>query len=87
MMRSYGKVYGFLTIAGDILKVMVAIWIAFKIVPVYELKKLLDSLDTNCVICLKSFAGLFAVIGHIFPCFLDLRAERALQRAAVWLFL
>lgn len=68
MMRSYGKVYGFLTIAGDILKVMVAIWIAFKIVPVYELKKLLDSLDTNCVICLKSFAGLFAVIGHIFPC-------------------
>ncbi len=76
MMRSYGKVYGFLTIAGDILKVMVAIWIAFKIVPVYELKKLLDSLDTNCVICLKSFAGLFAVIGHIFPCFFGFKGGK-----------
>ena len=76
MMRSDGKVYGFLTIAGDILKVMVAIWIAFKIVPVYELKKLLDSLDTNCVICLKSFAGLFAVIGHIFPCFFGFKGGK-----------
>lgn len=76
MMRSYGKVYGFLTIAGDILKVMVAIWIAFKIVPVYELKKLLDSLDTNCVICLKSFSGLFAVIGHIFPCFFGFKGGK-----------
>lgn len=76
MMRSYGKVYGFLTIAGDILKVVVAIWIAFKIVPVYELKKLLDSLDTNCVICLKLFAGLFAVIGHIFPCFFGFKGGK-----------
>ena len=76
MMRSYGKVYGFLTIAGDILKVMVAIWIAFKIVPVYELKKFLDSLDTNCGICIKSFAGLVAVIGHIFPCFFGFKGGK-----------
>lgn len=76
MLRSYGKVYGFLTIAGDILKVMVAIWIAFKIVPVTELKALLDTLDTNPQICLKSFAGLFAVIGHIFPCFFGFKGGK-----------
>lgn len=76
MMRSYGKVYGFLTIAGDILKVIVAIQIAFKIISVEELKALLDTLDTNPTICLKSFSGLFAVIGHIFPCFFGFKGGK-----------
>lgn len=76
MMRSYGKTLGMLTIAGDILKVIVAIWIAFKIIPAYELKPLLDSLDTNPVVCLKSFAGLFAVIGHIYPCFFGFKGGK-----------
>ncbi len=76
MMRSYGKTLGMLTIAGDILKVIVAIWVAFKIIPAYELKPLLDSLDTNPVVCLKSFAGLFAVIGHIYPCFFGFKGGK-----------
>ena len=38
MMRTYGKKLGLLTIAGDILKVIIAIWLAFRIVSVEELK-------------------------------------------------
>ncbi|MDO4363012.1 MAG: glycerol-3-phosphate 1-O-acyltransferase PlsY [Clostridia bacterium] len=69
MMRTYGKVWGFLTIAGDILKVVLAIWIAFKIMPVEELKATLDNVSDYPQVVLKSFAGLFAVLGHIFPCY------------------
>lgn len=69
MMRTYGKVWGFLTIAGDILKVVLAIWIAFKIMPVEELKAMLDNVSGYPQVVLKSFAGLFAVLGHIFPCY------------------
>lgn len=68
MMRTYGKIWGFLTIAGDILKVVLAIWIAFKIMPVEELKVTLDDVSDYPQAILKSFAGLFAVLGHIFPC-------------------
>lgn len=69
MMRTYGKVWGFLTITGDILKVVLAIWIAFKIMPVEELKATLDYVSDYPQVVLKSFAGLFAVLGHIFPCY------------------
>lgn len=69
MMRTYGKTLGLLTIAGDILKVMVAIWIAFRIMGVEEFKATLDSVSDYPQVVLKSFAGLFAVLGHIFPCF------------------
>ena len=34
MMRTYGKTLGILTIIGDIAKVFVAIWLAFKIMSV-----------------------------------------------------
>lgn len=76
MMRSYGKVFGILTIIGDIAKVIVAIEIAFRILPADELKNIFDSLNTNPQICLKSFAGLFAVIGHIFPCFFGFKGGK-----------
>lgn len=69
MMRTYGKFWGALTIAGDIFKVVLAIWLAFRIISVEELKTLLDPVSNNCQIVLKSFAGLLAVIGHIFPCY------------------
>lgn len=69
MMRTYGKMWGFLTIAGDILKVVLAIWIAFKIMPAEELKATLDNVSDYPQVVLKSFAGLFAVLGHIFPCY------------------
>ena len=76
MMRTYGKTLGLLTIAGDILKVMVAIWIAFKILDVEELKVTLDNASDYPQVVLKSFAGLFAVLGHIFPCFFKFKGGK-----------
>lgn len=76
MMRTYGKTLGLLTIAGDILKVMVAIWIAFKIMDVEELKATLDNASDYPQVVLKSFAGLFAVLGHIFPCFFKFKGGK-----------
>ena len=76
MMRTYGKTLGLLTIAGDILKVMVAIWIAFKIMDVEELKTTLDNASDYPQVVLKSFAGLFAVLGHIFPCFFKFKGGK-----------
>lgn len=76
MMRTYGKTLGMLTIAGDILKVMVAIWIAFKIMDVEELKVTLDNASDYPQVVLKSFAGLFAVLGHIFPCFFKFKGGK-----------
>ena len=69
MMRTYGKTLGILTIIGDIAKVFVAIWLAFKIMSVEETKMIFDRISDNPQYVLKSFAGLFAVAGHIFPCF------------------
>lgn len=76
MMRTYGKTLGLLTIAGDILKVIVAIWIAFRIMGVEEFKATLDSLSDYPQVFLKSFAGLFAVLGHIFPCFFEFKGGK-----------
>lgn len=76
MMRTYGKTLGLLTIVGDILKVMVAIWIAFKIMDVEELKVTLDNASDYPQVVLKSFAGLFAVLGHIFPCFFKFKGGK-----------
>lgn len=76
MMRTYGKTLGLLTIAGDILKVMVAIWIAFRIMGIEEFKATLDSVSDYPQVVLKSFAGLFAVLGHIFPCFFKFKGGK-----------
>lgn len=76
MMRTYGKILGILTIIGDIVKVFVAIWIAFKIMSVEETKMIFDRISDNPQYVLKSFAGLFAVAGHIFPCFFKFKGGK-----------
>lgn len=76
MMRIYGKTLGILTIIGDIAKVFVAIWIAFKIMSVEEIKMIFDRISDNPQCVLKSFAGLFAVAGHIFPCFFKFKGGK-----------
>ncbi len=76
MMRTYGKVWGILTIVGDILKVVLAIWIAFKIIPVEEFSVTLDNVSDYPQVVLKSFAGLFAVFGHIFPCYFHFKGGK-----------
>ena len=76
MMRTYGKILGILTIIGDIVKVFVAIWLAFKIMSVEETKMIFDRISDNPQYVLKSFAGLFAVAGHIFPCFFKFKGGK-----------
>ena len=76
MMRTYGKILGLLTIIGDIAKVFVAIWLAFKIMSVEETKMIFDRISDNPQYVLKSFAGLFAVAGHIFPCFFKFKGGK-----------
>lgn len=76
MMRTYGKTMGILTIIGDIVKVFVAIWIAFRIISLEETKMIFDSVSSNPQCVLKSFAGLFAVAGHIFPCFFKFKGGK-----------
>ncbi len=76
MMRTYGKTLGILTIIGDIAKVFVAIWLAFKIMSVEETKMIFDRISDNPQCVLKSFAGLFAVAGHIFPCFFKFKGGK-----------
>ena len=76
MMRTYGKTLGILTIIGDIAKVFVAIWVAFKIMSVEETKMIFDRISDNPQYVLKSFAGLFAVAGHIFPCFFKFKGGK-----------
>lgn len=76
MMRTYGKTLGILTIIGDIAKVFVAIWLAFKIMSVEEIKMIFDRISDNPQCVLESFAGLFAVAGHIFPCFFKFKGGK-----------
>lgn len=76
MMRTYGKTMGILTIVGDILKVFLAIWLAFRILSVEETKMIFNRISDNPQCVLKSFAGLFAVAGHIFPCFFGFKGGK-----------
>lgn len=77
MMRNYGKIWGILTIIGDMAKVGVAIAIAYLII---NLSNQIDSVyavfGTNSDTIIKSFAGIFCVMGHIFPCFFNFKGGK-----------
>ena len=61
MLRNYGKLPAVATILGDMAKVAVAILLVRLLVG--------NELYVQQPIFIKSFAGLFCVLGHIFPCF------------------
>ena len=61
MLRNYGKLPAVATILGDMAKVAVAILLVRLLVG--------NDLYAQQPIFIKSFAGLFCVLGHIFPCF------------------
>ncbi len=88
MLRSYGKGWGALTIIGDMSKVAVAILFAFallKVTNVYDL--LTDSFGDNTDILIKSFAGIFCVLGHIFPCFFNFKGGKGVATCGGMVFI
>ena len=74
LLGNYGKKHAVMTIIGDMLKVAVAIFISFVIVRKMGNISLAENggaliLGIDARMFTKSFAGLFCVLGHIFPCF------------------
>lgn len=86
MLRNYGKGISALTIAGDMLKVMVAIIIAKLIVSADALSAY-SMFQSNEVIVIKSFAGFFAVLGHIFPCFFGFKGGKGVATSGGMVFM
>ena len=90
MLRNYGKKYAVMTIIGDMLKVAVAIFISFIIVRKLGNISLAENSDAliygiNARMFTKSFAGLFCVLGHIFPCFFGFKGGVATAGGMVFM--
>ena len=79
MLRTYGKHFAVLTMIGDILKVALAILIAFLILdaPLDMFFKIADDKETAVTMILyKEFAGFFCVLGHIFPLYFKFKGGK-----------
>ncbi len=79
MLRTYGKHFAVLTMLGDILKVALAILIAFLILNApleYFLKIAADKETAATMINYKEFAGFFCVLGHIFPLYFKFKGGK-----------
>lgn len=79
MLRTYGKKAAVGTMIGDILKVALGIIIAFAILDVpmkYIFSNSADAAEIQRVMLYKEFAGLFCVLGHIFPLYFKFKGGK-----------
>lgn len=79
MLRTYGKKAAVGTMIGDILKVALGIIIAFAILDVpmkYIFLNPADAAEIQRVMLYKVFAGLFCVLGHIFPLYFKFKGGK-----------
>ncbi len=80
MLRTYGKKFAAITIAGDVIKVAAAIAVAFLILDIpfeylFKIPQKADGYMLNIVLY-KIFAGFFSVLGHIFPLYFGFRGGK-----------
>lgn len=79
MLRTYGKKAAVGTMIGDILKVALGIIIAFAILDMpmkYIFSNPADAAEIQRVMLYKEFAGLFCVLGHIFPLYFKFKGGK-----------
>ena len=86
MLRSYGKGLAALTIAGDMIKVFVAIALSFLIIKSVPGSFDILNKNTDADILVKSFSGFFCVLGHIFPCFFKFKGGKGVATAGGMVF-
>lgn len=97
MLRNYGKKIAILTIIGDMLKVGVAVLMAYAIIRLSDNLFSITSLSFFRYICgegvgdfdlyIKLFAGLFCVFGHIFPCFFNFKGGKGVATSGGMVFI
>lgn len=97
MLRNYGKKVAIFTIIGDMAKVGVAVLLAYGIVNLSDSLFNVTSLSFFRYICdeglgdfdlyIKLFAGLFCVIGHIFPCFFNFKGGKGVATSGGMVFI
>lgn len=97
MLRNYGKKVAILTILGDMAKVGVAVLMTYGIIRISDNIFDVTSLSFFRYICdegvgdfdlyIKLFAGLFCVLGHIFPCFFDFKGGKGVATSGGMVFI
>lgn len=88
MTRSYGKIWGILTVLLDMAKVAVAIFITLLVVDQLGEYKLAEwFVGENTTVIVKSFAGFFCVLGHIFPCFFKFKGGKGVATCGGMVFM